>query len=167
MAKTLHGAGIEVVLDVVYNHTVEGGDDNPYTLSFRSGTDFGIPSCICQQHRRNIMQAGGKPTEIDTLHVTLQCSTVRHTSYISCVSAIKGDKDAIAASPGSRLWHACLVRALELSQNLMFISTCTPEPACPFVCRTPAALCYLASVTGCTELSCHRNWCATDLCTTC
>lgn len=31
----MHGAGIEVLLDVVYNHTVEGGDDDPYLLSFR------------------------------------------------------------------------------------------------------------------------------------
>lgn len=35
LVKQLHEAGIEVILDVVYNHTVEGGDDDPYTLSFR------------------------------------------------------------------------------------------------------------------------------------
>jgi len=35
MVKQLHAAGIEVILDVVYNHTVEGGDDDPYTLSWR------------------------------------------------------------------------------------------------------------------------------------
>jgi len=40
MVKTLHAAGIEVILDVVYNHTVEGDDDDPYTLSFR-GIDNG------------------------------------------------------------------------------------------------------------------------------
>ena len=34
MVKALHRAGIEVILDVVYNHTAEGGDDGP-TLSFR------------------------------------------------------------------------------------------------------------------------------------
>lgn len=34
MVKTLHRAGIEVILDVVYNHTAEGGADGP-TLSFR------------------------------------------------------------------------------------------------------------------------------------
>ena len=32
--KTLHSAGIEVLLDVVYNHTCEGNDTGP-TLSFR------------------------------------------------------------------------------------------------------------------------------------
>ena len=34
MVKTLHAAGLEVVIDVVYNHTGEGGSDGP-TLSFR------------------------------------------------------------------------------------------------------------------------------------
>ena len=34
MVKALHRAGIEVVLDVVFNHTAEGGEDGP-TLCFR------------------------------------------------------------------------------------------------------------------------------------
>ena len=34
MVKALHRSGIEVILDVVYNHTAEGGDRGP-TLSFR------------------------------------------------------------------------------------------------------------------------------------
>ncbi|MBI2525001.1 MAG: glycogen debranching protein GlgX [Candidatus Rokubacteria bacterium] len=34
MVRTLHGAGIEVILDVVYNHTAEGGRQGP-TLCFR------------------------------------------------------------------------------------------------------------------------------------
>lgn len=35
MVKALHGAGIEVILDVVYNHTNEADDVYPYTTSFR------------------------------------------------------------------------------------------------------------------------------------
>jgi glycogen operon protein len=34
LVKTLHGAGIEVILDVVYNHTAEGNQEGP-TLSFK------------------------------------------------------------------------------------------------------------------------------------
>ena len=34
MVKALHRAGIEVILDVVYNHTAEGNQMGP-TLSFR------------------------------------------------------------------------------------------------------------------------------------
>jgi isoamylase len=40
MVKSLHRAGIEVILDVVYNHTAEGSEDGP-TLSFR-GLDNGM-----------------------------------------------------------------------------------------------------------------------------
>jgi glycogen operon protein len=40
MIKALHRAGIEVILDVVFNHTAEGGADGP-TLSFRGlANDF-------------------------------------------------------------------------------------------------------------------------------
>jgi isoamylase len=35
MVKALHNAGIEVILDVVYNHTNESDDAHPYTTSFR------------------------------------------------------------------------------------------------------------------------------------
>ncbi|XP_011626408.1 isoamylase 3, chloroplastic isoform X2 [Amborella trichopoda] len=35
MVKALHAAGIEVILDVVYNHTNEADDKIPYTTSFR------------------------------------------------------------------------------------------------------------------------------------
>ena len=40
MVKALHQAGIEVILDVVFNHTGEGNDDGP-TISFR-GLDNSI-----------------------------------------------------------------------------------------------------------------------------
>lgn len=35
MVKALHAKGIEVILDVVYNHTVEGGDVDAYHISWR------------------------------------------------------------------------------------------------------------------------------------
>ncbi len=35
MVDALHAAGIEVILDVVYNHTTEGGIDIPIWLSHR------------------------------------------------------------------------------------------------------------------------------------
>ena len=41
MVKALHEAGLEVILDVVYNHTAEGGPDGP-TLSFRGLDDRGF-----------------------------------------------------------------------------------------------------------------------------
>jgi isoamylase len=47
MVRALHAAGIEVILDVVYNHTAEGGADGP-TLSFR-----GIDNAAYYQLARN------------------------------------------------------------------------------------------------------------------
>ena len=41
MVKAFHAAGLEVILDVVYNHTAEGGVDGP-TLSFRGLDDRGL-----------------------------------------------------------------------------------------------------------------------------
>ncbi len=41
MVKSLHEAGIEVILDVVYNHTAEGGPDGP-AYSFRGLDDWGF-----------------------------------------------------------------------------------------------------------------------------
>ena len=41
MVKAFHAAGLEVILDVVYNHTAEGGVDGP-TLSFRGLDDRGF-----------------------------------------------------------------------------------------------------------------------------
>ncbi|WP_425325965.1 glycogen debranching protein GlgX [Nocardioides dongkuii] len=41
LVKTLHAAGLEVILDVVYNHTAEGGALGP-TLSFRGLDDRGF-----------------------------------------------------------------------------------------------------------------------------
>ncbi len=40
MVRTLHAAGIEVILDVVYNHTAEGDESGP-TLSFRGIDNVG------------------------------------------------------------------------------------------------------------------------------
>lgn len=40
MVKALHKAGIEVILDVVYNHTAEGGQGGP-TINFRGLDDLG------------------------------------------------------------------------------------------------------------------------------
>jgi glycogen operon protein len=50
MVKALHRAGIEVILDVVFNHTAEGGHDGP-TLSFR-GLDNPTYYLLCEDRSR-------------------------------------------------------------------------------------------------------------------
>ncbi len=50
MVKALHRAGIEVILDVVYNHTAEGGESGP-TLSFK-GLDNHTYYILSQDYSR-------------------------------------------------------------------------------------------------------------------
>lgn len=49
MVKALHGAGIEVILDIVFNHTAEGGPKGP-TYSFR-GLDNSIYYMLDEERR--------------------------------------------------------------------------------------------------------------------
>ena len=57
MVARLHDAGLEVILDVVYNHTAEGNENGP-TLSFKGidnlsyyPFDAGQPALLHQRHR--------------------------------------------------------------------------------------------------------------------
>jgi len=53
MVRTLHAAGIEVILDVVYNHTAEGNQMGP-TLSWR-GADNASYYFLSPEHPRYYM----------------------------------------------------------------------------------------------------------------
>ena len=57
MVKTLHQAGIEVILDVVYNHTAEGNQLGP-TLCFR-GIDNAAYYRLVADDRRYYMDYTG------------------------------------------------------------------------------------------------------------
>jgi len=63
MVSALHAAGIAVILDVVYNHTGEGGHDGP-TLSFR-GIDHGAYYRLTDD-RRNDYDVTGCGNAVDT-----------------------------------------------------------------------------------------------------
>ena len=66
MVKTLHGAGIEVILDVVYNHTAEGDHTGP-TLSFR-GIDNLIYYRLDQAHPRRYLNFTGTGNSLNASH---------------------------------------------------------------------------------------------------
>jgi len=65
MVKALHRAGIEVILDVVYNHTAEGGHDGP-TLSFR-GFD-NVAYYILEQDRSKYANYSGCGNTLNANH---------------------------------------------------------------------------------------------------
>ncbi|KAF8411410.1 hypothetical protein HHK36_003959 [Tetracentron sinense] len=58
MVKALHDAGIEVILDVVYNHTNEADDKNPFTTSFR-GIDNKVYYMVDINHNGQLLNFSG------------------------------------------------------------------------------------------------------------
>jgi isoamylase len=66
MVKTLHSAGIEVILDVVYNHTGEGGRLGP-TLSFR-GIDNAAYYRLVADNPREYMDYTGTGNTLNMMH---------------------------------------------------------------------------------------------------
>jgi isoamylase len=66
MVKTLHSAGIEVILDVVYNHTAEGSHLGP-TLCFR-GIDNAAYYRLSPENRRYYMDYTGCGNTLNMQH---------------------------------------------------------------------------------------------------
>src|SRR6185503_7686554 len=66
MVKTLHSAGIEVILDVVYNHTAEGNQLGP-TLSFR-GIDNSVYYRLVGDNPRYYMDYTGTGNTLNMRH---------------------------------------------------------------------------------------------------
>ncbi|WP_340538058.1 glycogen debranching protein GlgX [Nocardioides sp. GXZ039] len=65
MVKAFHDAGLEVFLDVVYNHTAEGGADGP-TLSFRGIDDTGFYTRTTADGEAVYWDATGCGNTVDT-----------------------------------------------------------------------------------------------------
>lgn len=66
MVKALHNAGLEVILDVVYNHTVEGNQFGP-TLSFR-GIDNPTYYKLSPENPRYYMDYSGTGNSLNVNH---------------------------------------------------------------------------------------------------
>jgi glycogen operon protein len=64
MVKALHAAGLEVILDVVYNHTAEGNHQGP-TLAFR-GLDNASYYRLSDEDRRHYADYTGTENSLDT-----------------------------------------------------------------------------------------------------
>jgi len=76
MVRALHGAGLEVILDVVFNHTAESGDGGP-TLSMRGLDNLSYYRLVPDDLRRNINWTGcGNTLNLDhpeVLRLVLDC----------------------------------------------------------------------------------------------
>jgi glycogen operon protein len=76
MVRALHGAGLEVIIDVVFNHSAESGDDGP-TLSLRGLDNLSYYRLDANDLRRNLDWTGcGNTLNIDhpaVLRLVLDC----------------------------------------------------------------------------------------------
>src|SRR5690606_22768556 len=66
MVKTMHQAGLEVILDVVYNHTAEGNHLGP-TLAFR-GIDNASYYRLVEGDLRHYMDYTGTGNTLNMMH---------------------------------------------------------------------------------------------------
>src|SRR5260370_22584885 len=79
MVRSLHAAGLEVILDVVYNHTAEGNHLGP-TLCFR-GIDNVAFYRLLSENPRFYLNFTGTGNTVDTLHprtLQLVMDSLRH-----------------------------------------------------------------------------------------
>lgn len=66
MVRAFHDAGVEVILDVVYNHTAEGNELGP-TLSFKGIDNYSYYRTLPEEHRYYINDTGTGNT-VNTSH---------------------------------------------------------------------------------------------------
>ena len=78
MVKALHRAGLEVILDVVFNHTAEGGQDGP-TLTLR-GID-NVTYYILEQDRSRYANYSGTGNTLNANHAIVRRMIVDSLRY--------------------------------------------------------------------------------------
>ena len=104
MVAALHSAGIEVLLDVVYNHTCEGGPDGP-TLSFR-GLD--APAYYVHGARGQMIDITGCGNTVDAASPTvarLVCDSLRYWAELG-VDGFRFDLASVLGRPRAGAFDA-------------------------------------------------------------
>ena len=107
MVKALHAAGIEVILDVVYNHTAEGNHLGPM-LSFK-GIDNAAYYRLMYDDRRHYMDYTGTGNTLNVRHPhSLQLSwTACATGSATCTSTASGSTSRPRSRASSTRWTGC------------------------------------------------------------
>ncbi len=96
MVKTLHSAGIEVILDVVYNHTAEGNHLGP-TLSFR-GIDNASYYRLVPDHPRYYMDYTGCGNTLNARHPRTLQLIMDSLRYWVCEMHVDGFRFDLASA---------------------------------------------------------------------
>ncbi|HSF66562.1 MAG TPA: glycogen debranching protein GlgX [Nitrospiraceae bacterium] len=96
MVKALHSAGIEVILDVVYNHTGEGNHLGP-TLSFR-GIDNSVYYRLVQDQPRYYMDYTGCGNSLNVRHPRTLQLIMDSLRYWVCEMHVDGFRFDLAST---------------------------------------------------------------------
>jgi glycogen operon protein len=116
--RALHDAGIEVFLDVVYNHTCEGNQAGP-TLSFR-GIDNAVYYKLSPENPRHNWDSTGTGNTLDLSHprvMQMVMDSLRHWVEVYHVDGFRFDlASTLARDP------------FEFSNRAAFIQTCVQDP---------------------------------------
>ncbi|MFN8522589.1 MAG: glycogen debranching protein GlgX [Chloroflexota bacterium] len=121
MVKALHRAGIEVILDVVFNHTSEGNHQGP-TISFR-GFENSIYYHLVQSDREYYMDYSGCGNTMNCNHPIVEkfiVDTLEYWVREMHVDGFRFDEGSILArgEDGAPMAHPPVVWQIELSDDL-------------------------------------------------
>ncbi len=117
MVRAFHAAGIEVFLDVVFNHTGEGGELGP-TLSFR-GIDNASYYCLAE-NRRNYVDVTGCRNTLNLEHPRVLQMVMDSLRYWTQAMHVDGFRFDLAVSLARAGHH--------FSQKSAFFSAIAQDP---------------------------------------
>ena len=105
MVETFHQAGIEVILDVVYNHTAEGNELGP-TLSFK-GIDNASYYRLCPEDKRFYVNHSGCGNTLNISHPRVLQLVTDSLRYWVEVMGVDGFRFDLAPVLGRGEHHLC------------------------------------------------------------
>ncbi len=102
MVKALHRAGIEVILDVVYNHTAEGSHLGP-TLAFK-GVDNASYYRLMPDDRRHYMDFTGTGNSLNPVHPSVLRLIMDSLRYFAIECHVDGFRFDLASALARELY---------------------------------------------------------------
>ena len=96
MVKALHGAGIEVILDVVYNHTAEGNHLGPM-LSFKGVDNLSYSRTVPGDHR-HYMDYTGTGNSLNPVHPSVLRLIMDSLRYFAIEGHVDGFRFDLASA---------------------------------------------------------------------
>jgi isoamylase len=121
MVKALHRAGIEVILDVVYNHTAEGNEHGP-TINFR-GIDNPVYYLLSQADHQYYLDFSGTGNSLNCNHPLVQKLIVDSLLFWVREMHVDGFRFDLASvfsrgPDGNPVEYPPVIWAIELSEEL-------------------------------------------------